>query len=261
MKLKVLLIYLIAILAYTATSCKKASYLKADKSSVTFCKLGGSETINLQSDGEGFDIESAPEWVKASIEGTQLILEVDKYEAQSGRHSSVTVSINGQKLEIPVHQNGIATKLNPETTIVQFTKNGGSKKVKVDTDGDLGIVAPEFVTATFENGFLNITVNANGGAEKSGKICLYADSFSSEISVKVEGSVCPTCKGKGTITCPKCNGSGFVEEYILGAWRSVTCPKCDPPHDWGEEGDAEYWMDASPGLGYITCPTCGGKGK
>jgi hypothetical protein len=55
---------------------------------------------------------------------------------------------------------------------------------------------------------------------------------------------CPTCQGKGTVTCESCHGSG-------------KCWVCDGTGKiWYMPGDG--WCAACQGTGI--CPTCGGKG-
>ena len=253
---------MIALMAVVATSCKKATYLKADKASLTFAIKGGTETVHLSSDVTGFSVEEAPEWVEASIVDSTLTVTVAENTTGAKREGKIVVSVRGQEAAIPVVQNVVATHLSVSEESVTIPKEGGSQDVDVDCDGDVQVDAPGFVTASYANGKLSVSASANDGGSKNGTIKLTADSFSAEVKVKLEGNICQRCKGTGKITCPECHGIGEVC-YRKDAFGDCSwfdgCPKCGGK--LVSRGGGAYGSDLhASGSGKIKCPDCGGTG-
>ena len=250
MKTKFFLILTIFMVAVVTTSCKKATFLKADKESINIPRLGSTEMITLSSDVEGFKVESAPEWAETSIEGNSLTVTVPENDANSMRKSTIIVTVRGLKLEIPIIQNYIATYLRVVPASANFNKNGGEQTLKVETDGDVIIDTPSDIETTYENGSLKITVPANSGSKRNETITLTADNLTTTVAVKIEGSICQRCHGTGKITCPDCHGIGYIDGPAVGG----VCQRC------GGIPDPDALGTGDNGSGKITCPDCHGVG-
>ncbi|MGM9869482.1 MAG: hypothetical protein ACI30R_07665 [Sodaliphilus sp.] len=254
-------ILMLVALMICATGCKKASYFYLDKKEVTVPRSGGVDSIAMHSDVEGFDVEAAPEWVEAEVVDSTLILKFAENTLQTERLGEVEISVRGASVKLPIRQIYMATKLNPDTTKVEFEKEGGTKTVKIETDGEVKFDAPKKVKAVYQNGELVITADRNDAGTINENIVLKADSLSATITVKVKGNLCKTCGGTGKVRCKACNGRGYniVIGGTAGFRLPLGCMRCGGrmimPHGGG------YGYDAiSDGTGRVTCPTCRGTG-
>lgn len=243
MKTKLFLCFAIVVMAIAHTSCKKATYLKADKQTINFSRAGGSQSVVLSSDVEGFKLESAPEWAEATVEGNNLNVTVKENDAKALRTSTIVVSVSGMQLEIPIRQTYKATYLRVNPSSVTFSKNGGEETLQVECDGDVNVGAAEDLTVTLEGNILKIQAPANSGSEKKATVSLFADAQKAVVAIIREGSVCSTCGGSGKIWCRECGGDGWYGDmpcYNCGGWDD----------GWEYHG----------GSGKVTCPTCHGTG-
>lgn len=241
--------------------CKKATYLESDVKELTMPMVGQSDTINLCSDVNDFTLDSVPAWVKPELNDSILVVTVGKNDTNAKREGNIVVANGNLKLVIPVIQYSKATHLElPDGNAIKIGKEGGSKTIAVDCDGDVQIEGAENFDAKYINGTLSITAPKNDGATFKKKIKLSSDEYSKEVTVILEGNVCATCKGKGKITCPVCGGAGFISEINNDCPSS--CQKCGGrgilypgTYDW------ETYDGSRRGTGKITCPDCNGKGK
>lgn len=250
-----LLIIVLALVAVIATGCKKATYLRADKASIALSRSGGSVTVTLSSDVDGFSVESAPEWVDAQITDSTLVVSAGENDANSMRSSAITVKAGGLLLEIPIKQVFEATHLSVPSETVVFPKEGGEKTVDVDCDGDVEIRSvPDGVTASYESGVLTIVAKKNDKGAIKGNIQLSAGKLTAEVPVKVEGNICTRCGGSGKITCSTCHGDGFYWTQYYSESCIWGCERCGGDGYGGPRGFCQY------GTGKITCPQCHGSG-
>ena len=255
---------MVALMAVVATSCKKATYLKADKTSVEFTIEGGTETVQLSSDVTNFSVEDAPEWVETKMEDSTLTVTVAENTTGAKREGKIIVSVRGQEAAIPVVQYFEATHLSVNVESVVIPKEGGTQDVDVDCDGAVTVDAPGFVTANYSMGKLTITASANDGGSQKAPIKLTSGNYSAEIAVTLEGNICPTCNGTGKVRCTKCGGRGYTEtsDYIDADFIIYTdygCKQCGGK-GWTDsvEGDNGGYRQGS---GKMKCPTCGGTGR
>ena len=252
---KVILMMVVALVA--ATGCKKASYFYLEKKKVTVPRSGGVDSIVMHSDVHNFTVEGAPEWVEAEVEDSILILKYAENPLQAERLSAVEISVRGVLVKLPVRQIYKATILKPETSVVEFEKSGGTKTVKIDTDGEVTFDSPKKVKAVYEDGKLTISADRNDGKTIKENIVLKADDLSAIITVKVKGNLCPTCGGTGKVRCPDCNGCGLVGVGNMNFPNG--CRRCGGRLTL--PGGGPYGVDFySDGTGRVTCPTCRGTG-
>ncbi len=251
MKTKLFLCFAIVLMAVASTSCKRATYLKADKQQLMFTREGGSQTVSLSSDVKEFKVTAAPDWVEPTIVGSKLVVTARANDANAQRRSSIIVEVPGKKLEIPVNQVFKATYLRVYPTSLTFNRKGGTQIVKVECDGVVQVDAPSDVTATFDGVRLTVVSPANNGERKTESITLTADDQTAKIYVVRKGSVCPTCGGSGSIRCKMCDGDGW---YYDDWGNEVPCYTCGGYYDYY----GETWY---AGSGRVTCPTCGGTGR
>lgn len=234
--------------------CKKATVLESDVESLTVPISGQTDTIRLSSDVNDFKLESFPEWTQTELTDSVLVVKVGKNDSKGERKGEIVVTNGDLKLTIPVVQQFKATHLDlPDGDSISFGKEGGSQTLAVSCDGNVSVEAPEGMQASYADGVLTVSVPENTGGSVKNTIVLTADEFSKEVSVSIEGSICPTCKGSGKIRCKSCGGKGYIDSYraILG------CEKCGGRGGSTYEGDFNY----REGSGKQACPTCGGKGS
>ncbi len=248
MRTKLFLCIAIAVMAIAHTSCKKATYLRADKMSISMSRGGGTDTITLSSDVAEFSLEKNPEWADTRLEGNVLIVTVKENDAHNARSGFILVKASGMQLEIPIKQLFEATFLRTNPASINFTKEGGEQTVKVETDGEATVDAPDDLTATLDNGTLKVTVPANSATKKTWTITLTADDQKAEIAITQEASTCSTCNGTGKIKCSECNGKGHFEDEFGGERTCYTC------------GGRDLEFGCKYGTGKVTCPTCHGTG-
>ena len=239
------------------SGCKKATYLDSDVKDLTASISGQTDTILLHSDVNDFKLESVPDWAIAELNDSVLIVKVGKNDAGARRKGEIVVTNGDLRLAIPLLQQFNATHLTlPEGEEVRIGKEGGSKTLAVDCDGDVKIEGAEGFDATYKNGQLTITAPQNEGASIKKTLSLTSGPFMQKVEVVIEGTVCARCNGKGTVKCPKCNGNGFIFAYNEDCHKSCSnCGGsgfvCPGPNGW----------DGKKGKGRITCPDCHGQGK
>lgn len=252
MKLK-LIIPLMALLVFAG--CKKATYLESDVKDLTVAIAGQSDTIVLHSDVNDFKLDSAPEWAKSELKDSVLVVTVGKNDSNGERKGVIVVSNGDLKLNIPVLQQFKATHLElPSGNEVKIGKEGGTQTLAVDCDGNVTVEGAEGFEAKCAGGKLTVTAPKNDGAPIKKTIKLVADEFSQEVTVEIAGTICPTCKGTGTVKCKSCGGEGskFTMEPAPGLYG---CRACGGKGYSCRASDAGY----RNGSGKQPCPTCKGK--
>lgn len=195
--------------------------------------------------------------MQADVVDSTLILKFAENPQQTERFGEVEISVRGASTKLSIRQIYMATILKPDTTNVVFEKEGGTKTVKIETDGEVKFDAPKKVKAVYRNGELVITAARNDAGTINEKIELKADTLSATISVQVKGNLCKTCGGTGKIQCPACHGWGQVG--VGGMNWPNGCRRCGGRLTI--PGGGPYGVDFySDGTGRVTCPTCHGKG-
>ena len=246
---------LVILMTLVATSCEKATYLKANKNSVSFTISGGTDTVQLSSDATDFSVENAPDWVEASIKDSTMTVNVAKNSTGAKRNGVIVVTVGGLERGIDVVQYFEATHLSVKERNVSFNKEGGTKVVDVDCDGKVEVEAPDFVNVSYVNGKLNIKAAPNDGSTQKGAVKLSSGKFTAEVAIAQAGKECSRCGGSGKIKCPKCKGEGSYWTTYYGEDCIWGCERCGGdgyggPHGWCRSGS-----------GRITCPDCHGTGR
>lgn len=83
---------------------KQATYLNASTQSVSFSGRGGSESLQISTDGDGWYVEDCPSWIKTSVSGNTLVLKVSANSGNSSRVGVVRIKSDGIVTEIKVLQ-------------------------------------------------------------------------------------------------------------------------------------------------------------
>lgn len=247
------------------SSCKKAKNISVNESQVTFSVAGGEKEVVVTADG-GVDIQDCPEWLIANMSDSILTFTVERNTTGASREC--TVRLVGDNTEVPltVKQSEKCTHIDVTPAVVALPKEGGEVTLQVDTDGDkIAMQITDGVDAEYhpKNGQLIVRATPNAGGTIRGQLTLSCDDVTTKIPVTVDGSICPTCGGKGTITCSRCGGYGWFSTYDCDA--PTACSACGG-YGYGEytpNGASfnTYYSNGRKGSGRMTCPTCGGRGR
>ena len=254
-------IFLLAVCAAVMLcSCSKAKNITVGEDKVTFAITEGVKSIAVTADGS-YEVTDCPDWLKAEAGDTTLTLTAQ--ENKTGAVRECVINLVGDEVSVPitVTQADKCTYITVSEAEVTIPKEGGSKELTIDTDGaKLVMEASEGIPAEIKDGKLTINAPANEGGTVSGTVTLACDTVITEVKVTLEGSVCPTCNGTGTIICPKCKGKGeykHVFDQEFGDYDLYGCTKCGGR---GVVGEGYSASSVTKGKGRITCPDCGGAG-
>lgn len=202
------------------------------------------------------EIEFAPAWVEASVVDSVVTLKAQANTTGALRQDVIIVKCGKSNISIPVSQYAKATKLDlPNGKEVTIAREGGSQELAVVSDGLVTVESFDPVMAEWSNGMLKVSAPKNDGHRIKGTLKLKAGDQLAEVAVVVDGEVCPTCQGKGTVKCKSCGGQGYN-------FRMNPSPGIYGCHACGGRGYSyrvpDY--DYRTGKGKVTCPTCKGKG-
>ena len=219
-------------------SCKKATFITADKNVASISMKGGEDRIVMHSDANDYSVVYAPEWIETSVEDSVLVCKAEPNKTSAQKKGYVIVANGDERLTIRVFQQTLATYLLLAYDTLRINSKGNESVLPVFTDGSDVTVenCPEGVTTEYTYGKLIFRSNGNDGKNKSTKVTVSCDDQSAELLIMEMGNACEKCAGKGKILCPICRGSGV--DYC--PYR--TCDECR-------------------GRLYVTCPTCKGTGK
>lgn len=250
-------------------ACGGATYINTSSDLVNFPIEGGEESINIEADGS-WEMVSSPDWVTTEVQENGLVIKTGPNKTGKSLQGDIVLKgKEGVEVSIKVMQATKCSHITPAEESVDFDKEGGTKTVNIDTDGTIQVEAPEGFTATYADGVLSVTAEANDGGKRSGEISLTADDQSATISVSQHGKICPRCKGTGKVKCTKCGGWGYTS--IWDTKQDYGCRSCGgrgyrdchmgPDLSWS--GDDNFYTSYGfrKGSGRMNCPACGGSGE
>ena len=244
-------------------SCGGASSIEVSDNQVSFSIEGGEKSVNVTADGT-WSVSDSPDWINTDAQNGVIIIRTARNESGAVREGNIALKgKSGVEATIKVKQFSKCTHITAASSKVEFEKEGGTETIAIDTDGSLQVEAPEGFSASYENGNLTVTAQANEGGAKRGEIKLTCDDQSATIYASQKGNVCQRCGGTGKITCPKCKGKGLVHVYVNPEFVDPSivpdqqpCEKCGGYWD----GTTEFTAEWRQGSGHIKCPDCGGTG-
>lgn len=83
---------------------KQASYLNSSKPTVSFSERGGSESLQISTDGDSWYVTDCPNWITKSVSGNTLVLKVSANNGKSPREGSVRLKSDEVVTTISVTQ-------------------------------------------------------------------------------------------------------------------------------------------------------------
>lgn len=83
---------------------KQTSYLNPSKQSISFTARGGSESLQISTDGDSWYVTDCPSWITKSVSENTLVLRVSANNGNSSRVGIVRIKSDGIATEIKVLQ-------------------------------------------------------------------------------------------------------------------------------------------------------------
>lgn len=226
-----------ALVAISHWATNATTYLRLEPASFSADKRGGQTTIGIDFDGYVWDVNHKPEWVELKEDERSFELSFAPNTSGKPREGTITIQSGKHIAKLEVTQKSIATYIKPSVSNIQFSRTGGRKIVKLQTDG-INVLAeyPQFIKIdTLADGF-SVRASSNNGDYRQGTIILREDDISASINFQ-QGGKCPYCHGNGVMTCANCGGTGT----ITYGYYYVQCRWCG-------------------GSGGSNCNTCQGSG-
>ena len=202
------------------------------------------------------ELEFAPDWVAAEVKDSVVYITTKANDSGKPRKDVVVVKCGASNISLNIEQGIKATHLElPNGNEIKLGKEGGSQELVVVTDGTVKVEGFEGVEAKYDNGKLLVSAPKNDGNRIKGVVKITAGEFSKEVKVTVDGKVCKTCNGAGTIKCKSCGGKGYTFNFNPS-------PGLYGCHACGGRGYSYRVPDPGyrEGKGKVTCPTCKGSG-
>ena len=243
MKKELFIITMIAIFAVNMMSCDMhpATYLRVSPSDITVSKICTITSTDIDYDGRKWSVKEHPSWVKINKRDNTLFFEMEPNKTGSDREGTIKVVSGKQVAYVKLKQRGKATSFDYTETRVHFTKNGGSKSIYMNSDGEAWKAKSEVdwlkTTSLPKNYELTIRCDKNDDEYRRGTIFVREDNIQMKIEV-TQGGTCDMCQGSGQATCGFCSGMGVIYYGMF----SSTCPNCG-------------------GYRTLRCSTCGGGGE
>ena len=250
-------LFALALVVLTLGACNsKAKKIAVSEDKLAFTIAGGEKTVKVTADGS-YEVQDSPEWLTVETGDSTVTVKAGENKTGAEREGNILLAGNeGVQVIIKVTQATKCTHITPESDKVEFEKEGGTQTVRIDTNGSPQVEAPEGFTATYANGVLTITTQANERGAKNGEIKLTCEDQSATIVVAQKGNICPRCNGTGKVKCSKCGGEGEIYHRASGDLEG--CSACGGDRFLNVFRNHDYGF--RKGSGKMKCPTCGGSG-
>lgn len=245
-----------ALLMITSGCGPKEFNLSTQTPKKMFSEVAQSDSIIISGSDGTCEIEYSPDWMNAEVTDSVVYITMKANDTGKIRKDVVVVKCGASNISIDVEQGIKATHLElPNGDEIKLGKEGGSQELVVVTDGSVKVEGFDGIEAAYDGGKLTVSAPKNDGNRFSGVVKLTAGEFSKEVKVCVDGKVCTTCNGAGTIKCKACSGKGYTFKFdpSPGIYGCHACGGRGYSYRVPEPGYRD-------GKGKVTCPTCKGKG-
>lgn len=233
---KVIIAVVVIIAAFVALShwaTNATTYLRLEPTSFSADKGGGKTTIGIDYDGYVWNVNHKPEWVELKENDRNFELSFAPNTSGKPREGTITIQSGKHLAKLEITQKAFATYIKPSVSNIQFSRTGGRKIVKLQTDG-IHVTAnhPEFLKIdSLADGF-SVKASPNDGDYRQGTIILSEDDVNAMINFQ-QGGKCPYCHGNGVMTCTNCGGTGTITYgyyYVQCRWcggsGGINCSAC-----------------------------------
>lgn len=230
------------------------STLRSSVSSITIDENGVEDSVAIIGANGECRVLTCPSWMNVTLNDTVVKYKVEANSDSVAKEGCLLVQSGDSRVMIPVEQGVKPTFLMVSKKQVKMNRDGDTVNIAVATDGaKVNVESFPEVTAILDGECLTLTSKKNEGKLLSGKVTIVAGEHKQEVAVTIDGDVCPTCKGTGTVKCSKCKGEGGYFS-VEDMWY-YGCRSCG--------GKGRAYRVEEPGFrqgsGKVPCPTCKGK--
>lgn len=218
-----------------------ASHLSVSNDIIYLTANEGKSTVSINTDGI-FAVSTAPaSWITTSVNGKSLDLE---YSENLGiaRNSYLIIKSGTKSLRLNITQAGkSATRLDVDTSDVEFSANGGSRTIEIYTDGECQIsTQPEsWAHATINGNSISLSVDENPGKKRTDYFVIKSGSFTERINISQAGKQASFLNPSQTnISVSHSGGTRTITVSSDGSWEFGT--------------ETESWIDLSKSGNTIT---------
>lgn len=142
-------------------SGRKTSNLNVSTSYLKFSNSGGTQTINVESNSDWYIDVKPYSWVRASKNGNNLYVTVDKNNSFDARTDYFTINNGYKSVNIGISQSGKSAYLNVSASDVSFSSDGGTRTIYVDANCDWAINVPTASWGSLSKTGNSITIKIN----------------------------------------------------------------------------------------------------
>ena len=214
-----------------------ATYLRVEPNQIVAAKCGGKTNVSIDYDGYIWVINHKPDWVMVDENDNDFELTFNPNTSGNVRQGTITVQSGNLLAQVELAQNANATYIKPSVSSLKFDQGGGTKTVKIETDGTKWTVEyPKYLDVETSSNSFTVRASSNDEDFRQGIITVTEDNVRASINFQQAGK-CPNCHGQGSMTCTICGGMGSTGY----GYYSMTCGWCG-------------------GRGSINCAVCGGSG-
>lgn len=164
---------------------------------IHFSKEGGSQEVNFSSgaDDDNIEIYTSSSWINVSKSSAgKIVISVSKNE---GAERSGTIEVKAYSTLFGIRTSsstgtihvtqatGYASYINAIPNDITFSKDGGTKNIKIETDGywDIEDLIPVWVNVTRNGDYIILNAKENSGASRSGSFIVKSGRIERQINI------------------------------------------------------------------------------
>ncbi|MCM1176201.1 MAG: hypothetical protein NC335_00440 [Bacteroides sp.] len=217
--------------------------MNVSRTELEFSTVGGTETIQLDTDGiVAISIEPYS-WGHVRINGNEIIVKVDENANSQSCTDYFVVKSGNMEKRINISQDGsLATYLRLSESSIEASRSGtGYKEFYVvdaytDSDNVTATTNASWIDVDVVGDRIKIETSKNTGSRRTATITVKADRQSKTIRISQ----------KGISNCQNCYNLQFC---------------CSTGQVWGIIGYYYIEWTPFPQYGWVQCPVCGGSGS
>lgn len=249
----------LSIIAACALLCScGAKSIKTDRDKVYIPRPASDDTITVHADG-AWSVAEKPQWITIGEKGdTTLAIHATENKTRRVRTDSIVLKGgSGVRHTVILNQSPHATYMDVKEKIAQFPVQGGTVKIRVNTDGwPVHLSCPEYIYYKQYNkeGWISVllTTVTNRDEDRDFDITLSVDSFKHVIRYKQKGK--PRLKQWSPAPVPASTNQAPLPEPAKGQ---------DALPEVKANAEKEKNLPAAvkeSNAGHIKCRQCNGKG-
>lgn len=224
------------------------SYIVVEPEDLAFGKTGGSESVDIDTDAENWDISNVPSWLSVTKDGNTLNVECQSNHSEDNRETKLIFKAGDKSAIVFVTQTATPTQLSVNQSEFSLERTGGSFTVDVTTDADdwYAECSSGGLSLSKDGNKLHVSIPYLNGPSTTWQICVKVNFHGSTLLTKYitakQKGYCSSCRGTGRNSCMMCHGTGRETDYSADIPIMIPCSYCN-------------------GRGVFTCGGCDGTGN